>query len=95
MAEEKMEEVPVIVIEDEEGNELYYHEEVTLEHAGQKFSILVRYTEDEDAEEEAEDAEAIIARIDMVDGEPVYVAPTDDEFDAVLQEYEKMCEEEA
>ncbi|MGE1063689.1 DUF1292 domain-containing protein [Megasphaera paucivorans] len=95
MAEEMMEEVPVIVIEDEEGNEVYYHEETSLEYDGKKFSILVRYTEDENGEEAIpEDAETIIARVEMEDGEPLYVAPTDEEFEAVLQEYEKMFNEE-
>ena len=50
MAEEKMEEIPVIVIEDEDGNEQYYHEEVTIEHEGKKFSILVQYTDTDDEE---------------------------------------------
>lgn len=91
MAEEKMEEIPVVVIEDENGNELYYHEEDTLELDGKKFSILVQYVETDDEEELLdEDAETIIARVDMEDGEPVYVAPTDEEFEAVLAAYEKM-----
>jgi uncharacterized protein YrzB (UPF0473 family) len=94
MAEEKMEEIPVIVIEDEDGNEQYYHEEVTIEHEGKKFSILVQYTDTDDEEVPDDDAETLIARVDMEDGEPLYVAPTDEEFDAVLDKYEKMFDEE-
>ena len=94
MAEEMMEEIPVVVIEDEDGNEMYYHEEVTLEHDGKKFSILVRYTDDGDEEVLDEDADTIIARVDMEDGEPIYVAPTDEEFDAVLAAYEQLVDEE-
>ena len=93
MAEEKMEEIPVIVIEDEDGNEQYYHEEETVEMDGKKFSILVRYTDDE-SDESDDDAESIIARVDMENGEPIYVAPTDEEFEAVLKKFEEMYEEE-
>ena len=32
----------------------------------------------------------IIARIDEEEGEQVYVAPTDEEFDAVIKLYEEM-----
>ncbi len=94
MAEEKMEEIPVIVIEDEDGNEQYYHEKVTIEHEGKKFSILVQYTDTDDEEVPDDDAETLIARVDMEDGEPLYVAPTDEEFDAILDKYEKMFDEE-
>ena len=36
----------------------------------------------------------IIARIDQEDGEDIYVAPTDEEFDAVLALYEAEVNED-
>jgi len=91
MTEEMMEEIPVVVIEDEDGNELYYHEEVTIDYEGKKFSILVQYPDEcDDPDCAEEEGDTIIARVDMENGEPVYVSPTDEEFDAVLAIYQDM-----
>ena len=71
-------EVSVIVIEDENGEEMYYEEEMLIQHDGKAFAILVSLPE------------VIIARIDEEEEEQVYVAPTDEEFDAVIKLYEEM-----
>ena len=94
--EEMGEEIPVVIIEDEEGNEYYYEEEMVIPYDGKNFAILVALPSDEHGEDCGcfDDAEAIIARIDEVDGEAQYVAPTDEEYDAVAEIYDNMVEEE-
>ncbi len=86
-------EVNVVVIEDEKGNESYFEEELIIEHDGKEFAILVSLP-GEDCEEDCEchkEAEIIVARIDADEsGENIYVAPTDEEFEAVLALYEEM-----
>ena len=89
MAEE-LEEVQVVTITGEDGSEEYYAEAAVIEWYGKTFAILAPYSEDEDEEDSGD---AIIARIDVEDGESVYVAPTDEEFEAVAKQYERMTEE--
>lgn len=91
MAEDMMEEVEVITVTGEDGQEEYYAVDVTIPYAGKEFAVLVPYSEDDEA---SVDGDAIIARLDDEDGETVYVSPTDEEFDAVLQAYDQMLEDE-
>ena len=51
------------------------------------FALLVEVTEDE------EGGDAIIARVDQEDGEDVYVAPTDEEFDAANAKFDELLDE--
>ncbi|MCH4166606.1 MAG: DUF1292 domain-containing protein [Megasphaera sp.] len=90
MAEE-LEEVQVVTITGDDGSEEYYAEAAMLDIDGKTFAILVPFHDEED--EPAEDEEAIIARLDKEEnGEVVYVAPTDEEFEAVAHAYEHMSE---
>lgn len=86
-------EVAVVVIEDENGDELYYEEEMVIPYEGKEFAILLSLPPEE-CEEGCkchEEPEVIIARIEKgEDGEDEYVSPTDEEFDAVLKLYEEM-----
>ena len=98
MTEERMdnetgEEVELITITGEDGQEEYYAEDVTIEYAGKQFAVLVPYVEDEEAAATTS-GDAIIARIDEEDGEPVYVSPTDEEFDAVVKIYDQIVAED-
>lgn len=90
-------EMSVVVIDDGEGNEMYYEEEVVIPYNDKEFAILVSLPP-EDCEpgcECHEEPEIIVARIDTnEDGEEEYVAPTDEEFDAVLNLYEALGEDE-
>lgn len=97
--EEEYEEVPIVTLTSNDGTEEDYEEIDTLEVDGKMFSILVRIPADDEVEEHdcdcgcgGEDT-AVIARIDLVDGEPVYVAPTDEEFEQAAKAYEAMVEE--
>ena len=92
----------IVVLTDDEGNESYFIEEMVLPVGDKQFAILVGINEDccEDEEchchdHEDEDENVIIARIEFnEEGEPEYVAPTDEEFEAVKVAYEKFWEEE-
>lgn len=89
-------EMSVIVIDDGEGNEMYYEEEVVIPYNNKEFAILVSLPPEDCGADCAchEEPEIIIARIDATeDGEEEYVAPTDEEFDAVLAIYEELGED--
>ena len=91
------------MITDEEGNESYFVEEMVIPVGNKNFAVLVGIDEDgcgcenEDCHchehEDDEEENVIIARIDFDEnGEPVYLGPTDEEFEAVKAEYEKIVE---
>ena len=61
MAEDMLEEVEVITITGEDGQEEYYAVDVTIPYAGKEFAVLVPYSEEGD---ESADGDAIIARLD-------------------------------
>ena len=96
------EEVDVVVLTDEQGNESYFMEEMVIPYEGKNFAVLVSIDDDccEDEECDCHDHEheedyCIIARIDFDEnGEAVYVGPTDEEYEAVAALYDEMCAEE-
>lgn len=103
--QEDAEEVNVVVLTDEQGNESYFMEEMIIPYDGKNFAVLVGIDEDccEDEEcechhhehEEDDDDICIIARIDFDEnGEAIYVGPTDEEYEAVAELYDQYCEEE-
>lgn len=104
MTEEEMQE-NVVVITDEDGNESYFIEEMVIPVGNKNFAILVGVEMDDceceegchchEHEHEDDDENVIIARIEFDEnGEPIYLGPTDEEFEAVKAEYEKMWDEE-
>lgn len=89
-------EVSVVVIDDGEGHETYYEEDMVINYEGKSFAVLISLPP-EDCEPGCkchEEPEVIIARIDTENGEDVYVGPTDEEFEAVLAIYEDSFDEE-
>ena len=95
----------IIEMSDDEGNVYYYREEMVLPVDGKNFAFLVPLDDcgcdDEecschDAEEaEENEPDVFIARIDFDEnGEPIYVDPTEEEFDAVKAAYEQIDEEQ-
>lgn len=100
--EEVEDEVPVVVITDEEGNETYFSEERVIPIGKKNFALLVPL-EDCDCEDEEcachhhDDGEVsvFIARMEFdEDGEPIYLEPTEEEYRAVTEAYNKMMDEE-
>ena len=85
---EEMEEVMVITITSPDGEEKDFHEVDAVEIDGKIFSLLLEICENED------EAEAIIARVDEEDGEPVYVEPTEEEFEAASTAFEELVAED-
>ena len=89
-------EVTVVTFTDDEGHETHYEEDMVINYDGKRFAVLVSLPP-EDCEPGCkchEEPEVIIARIDQEDGEDIYVAPTDEEFDAVLALYEAEVNED-
>lgn len=86
--EENKEETIVITITGPDGSEEDFAQDVVIPYDGKEFAALVSIPDSEDDESEPE---IILARIDTdEDGEPVYVPPTDEEYDAVAAIYEAM-----
>ncbi|WP_425440864.1 DUF1292 domain-containing protein [Sporolituus thermophilus] len=95
-------EFEIIEFEDEEGNKEQFIQEMIIEIGEKRFAILVPFNEEEDCccegepcDCDEEGTDAFIARIDKgEDGEDIYVDPTDEEYEQVLQAYEELLEEE-
>ena len=85
---EEMEDVMVITITSPDGEEKDFQEVDAVEIDGKIFSLLLEICENED------EAEAIIARVDEEDGEPVYVEPTEEEFEAASKAFEELAAED-
>ncbi len=85
---DKTEDTVIVTITGPDGKEQDFAEDVVIPFAGKQFAVLVAIPE---TEEDMEDPEIILARIDTdEDGEPVYVPPTDEEYDAVAEIYDNM-----
>lgn len=101
---EGLDEDPIVVITDEEGNEFYYREDMVIPVGDKNFAILVPLEMDTDDECDCAgesdcdccgEEDAIIARIDVDEnGEQVYVDPTDEEYEAVIKAYDEIMAEE-
>mgnify|MGYP004447923195 FL=1 len=88
---EEVEEENIIEITDDDGNVTYFAEEMVIPVNGKNFAILVEVPIDEDEVVEEGDENVIIARIDFDEkGEPLYVGPTEEEFEEVKAAYETM-----
>lgn len=84
----------VVVITDEEGNESYYLEEMVIPMDNKNFALLTQIPEEDDTNPDEAEDNVIIARMDFDEnGEPVYLDPTDEEFDAVRRAYEEIMDE--
>ena len=93
----------IVEMKDEEGNSYYYVEEMIIPVNGEKYALLVAV--EPEVEEEAhihdencdcgETDDVIIAKIIVNEnGEEEYIEPTDEEFFAVQDAYEKLMDEE-
>ena len=85
----ELEEVIIVTATDDDGNEVDYQAVQRLELDGKVFALLVEVTDGE----EDDDGDAIVARVDQEDGEDVYVAPTDEEFDAANAAFDELFSE--
>lgn len=84
----------VIEMEDEQGNKSYYVVDMIIPMEKNNFAILVgAELDDKGNVKDVDEENMVISRIDFEDGEEVYVAPTDEEFEAVRDVYEKILDE--
>lgn len=94
--EKEMEEdMPIIEMEDDKGNKSYFGVDMVIPMEKNNFAVLVGIVLDEKGEfKDVDEDNMVIARIEFDEnGEEVYVAPTDEEFEAVREAYEKMLDE--
>ena len=82
MAEEKMEAVPVIITGPD-------GQEKVIPCAGEKFAVLVALPDYADQVEDGLDI-ILTKMVTNENGEVEYIPPTDKEFEAVAEIYEKM-----
>lgn len=99
-----IDEEEIVVITDEDGNEMYFREEMVIPVGEKSFAVLSALEVDDcgcddeechchDGEDDDED-NVIIARIEFdEDGNEIYLGPTDEEFEEVKAAYEKLVEE--
>ncbi len=96
----------LVEMSDDEGNVYYYTEEMIIPVNGENFAILVEvhdedeehehhcHCHDEDCDCDCDEDSVIIAKIVVnADGEDEYVEPTDEEFEAVQEAYERLMYE--
>ena len=92
-----IDEEEIVVITDEDGNEMYFREEMVIPVGEKSFAVLSALDaddcgcEDEEChchdEEDDDEDNVIIARIE------IYLGPTDEEFEEVKAAYEKLVAE--
>ena len=86
-----IDEEEIVVITDEDGNEMYFREEMVIPVGEKSFAVLSALDaddcgcEDEEChchdEEDDDEDNVIIARMDYdEDGHEIYLGPTDEEF---------------
>jgi len=96
----------VVVMHDEDGHEVCFYEESSVEYKGDRYALMVQ-VEDEDEDDECccghahehddecdcGNATAFIAKVEKdADGNEVYVAPSDDCFEAVKKLFEALAD---
>ena len=88
MTNEKNRESIPVVVTDPDGFEREFVEEAVIPFAGKHFVVLVSIPDSMNDEEEPD---IILAKMIINEqGETEYIAPSDDEFEAVASIYEKM-----
>ena len=101
-AEEFADDDIIVEMTDEDGKTYYYVEEMIIPVGKDKFALLVELKDEDEHEHKhgagcdcgCDDDDVIIAKIVTNDaGEDEYVEPTDAEFEAVQEAYEKLLDE--
>ena len=83
------EEVVMVTVTGPDGSEADYVQDTVIPWEGRQFAVLIAVPAS--ASEAEEEPDVILARIDADEnGEPAYLPPTDEEYDAVAAAYEDM-----
>lgn len=81
------EEVVMVTVTGPDGSEADYVQDTVIPWEGRQFAVLIAVP----ASASEEEPDVILARIDADEnGEPAYLPPTDEEYDAVAAVYENM-----
>lgn len=84
----------VVVMTDDKGNETYFYEEMVFPVGRENFAVLVQFDPEAEEAPEEEEENVVIAKVQFdADGEPEYVDPTEEEFEAARAAYEKLMDE--
>ncbi|MCD8199245.1 MAG: DUF1292 domain-containing protein [Phascolarctobacterium sp.] len=86
----------IVVISDEEGNESYFFEEMVIPVGNKNYAILSCIDNEscDCVDGECDEDSVVIARLEFDEnGEPVYLDPTDKEFEEVKETYGKLFNE--
>ncbi len=88
----------IVEMTDEDGNSYLYVEEMIIPVNGERFALLVSVEPEghvcEDDECDCGEGDVIIAKIVVNEnGEDEYIEPTDEEFEAVQEAYEKLMDD--
>lgn len=99
MADKDMEEFDledgiVVEFQDDEGNSLYYQQEMIIPVDGVDFALLVGINVENETEFDPEENVIIAKIVKDENGEDEYVDPTDEEFEAVQKAYDAICDAE-
>lgn len=96
MANEEIldEENIVVEFQDDDGNSLYYQQEMIIPVDGVDFALLVGINVENDESFDEEENVIIAKIVKDENGEDEYVDPTDEEFEMVQAVYNEMCDAE-
>ena len=94
MANEEIldEENIVVEFQDDDGNSLYYQQEMIIPVDGVDFALLVGINVENDESFDEEENVIIAKIVKDENGEDEYVDPTDEEFEMVQAVYNEMCD---
>lgn len=92
--DDEMGENIVVEFNDDEGNSLYYQQEMIIPVDGQDYALLVGLNVENDEDFDEEENVIIAKIVKDENGEDEYVDLTDEEFDAVQKAYNELCDAE-
>lgn len=84
----------VVEFQDDDGNSLYYQQEMIIPVDGVDFALLVGINVENDESFDEEENVIIAKIVKDENGEDEYVDPTDEEFEMVQAVYNEMCDAE-
>lgn len=92
--DENIDENIIVEFNDDNGNSLYYQQEMIIPVDGQDFALLVGLNVENDESFDEEENVIIAKIVKDENGEDEYVDPTDEEFEAVQKAYNDLCDAE-
>ncbi|WP_027406258.1 DUF1292 domain-containing protein [Anaerovibrio sp. RM50] len=92
--EDFMDDDIIVTFQDDQGNERYFAEEMRIPLNGAEYALLVGLNVEEDEDFDEEENVTIAKIVKDEKGEDEYIVDfPEEEFDAVVEEYNKICDE--